>query len=113
MEMDSRLTFDGLDVDVIRKLVAHDDARRELLWLRAREKQDRSSIRSLQRADAALAARMREYEKPALEEHDPRARVRAFQVLHDETYEHWARILTGAPGSCPCGRCRQETSDLG
>lgn len=97
---------DVFDPEVFLLIAEHDDARRELLWLRAREKRDRSSIQCLRRGDPGLAGRMKDYEKAALEEPDPRARAQAFRDLQDETEEHWARILTGRKGNCRCGRCR-------
>jgi hypothetical protein len=102
--MDRPSFREPFDPELVRKLVEHDDARRELLWLRAREKRDRRSIQGLRRADAALAARMQAYEKPALALPDPAARAEAFRVLQDEAEAHWARFLSGK--SCVCGRCR-------
>lgn len=103
--MNGRRPYDHLDPDVVRRIVEHETARRELLWLRAREKRDLASIRSLQRADAELAVRMRAYERSALQVEDPDARVDAFRELHDETFAHWASVLMGDTDPCFCRRC--------
>lgn len=67
----------------LRRVCEHAQTRRDLLWLRAREKEDVRSIESLERADPGLRERMRAFmaeTRPDLIE-DPRRRQRAFARL--------------------------------
>ena len=67
----------------LRRVTTHDQIRRELLWLRAQEKEDVESIESLERADPGLRHRMRAFmaeTRPDLIE-DPRKRRQAFARL--------------------------------
>jgi hypothetical protein len=76
-------------VDKLRRVCEHDETRRELLWLRAQEKEDAQSIASLERADPGLRARMREFmaeTRPDLIE-DPRQRQRAFARLWHRRFD--------------------------
>jgi len=53
-------TDDGSDiVSRLERVIDNPTARRELLWLRAKEKQDEASARSLEKVEPGLATRMR------------------------------------------------------
>ena len=76
-------------IEKLERVCAHDQVRRELLWLRAQEKEDAESIASLERADPELAARMRAFMaewRPDLIE-DPRRRRRAFARLFQRRFD--------------------------
>lgn len=71
------------------RVCEQDETRRELLWLRAQEKEDAESIESLERVDPELRARMRAFmaeRRPDLIE-DPRQRRKAFARLWHERFE--------------------------
>ncbi len=73
---------DGM-TEKLRRVCEHDETRRDLLWLRAQEKEDVESIESLERADPGLRERMRAFmaeSRPDLIE-DRRQRQRAFARL--------------------------------
>jgi hypothetical protein len=73
----------------LRRVYTHDGIRRELLWLRAQEKEDVESIASLERADPGLRDRMRTFmaeTRPDLIE-DPRHRRQAFARLWHRRFE--------------------------
>ncbi len=76
-------------MDKLYRLCAEDQVRRELLWLRAQEKEDAESIASHERADPDLAPRMRAFMaewRPDLIE-DPRRRRRAFARLFRRRFD--------------------------
>ena len=71
------------------RVCEQDETRRELLWLRAQEKEDAESIESLERVDPGLRERMRAFmaeTRPDLIE-DPRQRRKAFARLWHERFE--------------------------
>ncbi len=73
----------------LRRVYSHDQIRRELLWLRAQEKEDVESIESLERADPGLRDRMRSFmaeTRPDLIE-DPRQRRQAFARLWHRRFD--------------------------
>ena len=79
----------GIDLRKYRRMVRDDRARRELLWLRAQEKEDRGAIESLERADPGLRARMERMmrgTRPDLIE-DRRERSAAFAELWHRCYD--------------------------
>src|SRR5262245_8032580 len=88
-------------VEAIHRITSDDKARREWLWIRAHEKEDRWSIRSLERADRGLRARMtqREDYKEAKAIEDPRARREAFGRMLDRMYPEDDDV------PCDCPRC--------
>jgi hypothetical protein len=76
-------------VEKLRRVCAHDQIRRELLWLRAQEKEDAESIDSLERADPGLRERMRAFmaeARPDLIE-NPRQRRKAFARLWHQRFD--------------------------
>ena len=76
-------------IEKLKRVCEHDQTRRELLWLRAQEKEDAESIASLERADPGLGARMRAFiaeTRPDLIE-DPGQRRRAFARLWRRRYD--------------------------
>ena len=81
-----------MDDEWIQKLeraCESDQIRRDLLWLRAQEKEDPESIASLESADPDLRARMRAYmaeKRPDLIE-DPRQRRLAFARLYRQRFD--------------------------
>jgi hypothetical protein len=71
------------------RVCQHDETRRELLWLRAQEKEDAESIESLERVDPGLRERMRAFmaeTRPDLIE-DPRERRKVFARLWHQRFE--------------------------
>jgi hypothetical protein len=77
------------------KVVRDPRARRELIWLRAKEKDDDESVRSLERADPGLRARMRPLEE-TLSPHEfeiSHGRREAYGRLFDQLFEHYASEL--------------------
>jgi len=72
----------------LRRVCEQDETRRELLWLRAQEKEDAESIESLERADPRLRERMRAFmaeTRPDLIE-NPRQRRQAFARLWHQRF---------------------------
>lgn len=92
-------------VEVWDRIARNATLRRELLWLRAREKSDDGEIRSLERIDPELAERMREWELDADLPDDPRARARAFGKHHDERWAEMTEELLLEMIPCGCSRC--------
>lgn len=73
----------------LRRVCEHDEIRRELLWLRAQEKEDAESIESLERVDPRLRERMRAFmaeTRPDLIE-NPRQRREAFARLWHQRFD--------------------------
>lgn len=75
---------------VVRRIVSDAHARRELLWLRAHEKEDVALARELEEIDPGLVDRLRAAgidldDRPA--EH-PRERRERFGQLFDDCYRH-------------------------
>ena len=73
----------------LRRVCEQDEIRRELLWLRAQEKEDTESIESLERADPRLRERMRAFmaeTRPDLIE-NPRQRRQAFARLWHQRFD--------------------------
>jgi hypothetical protein len=82
-----REPFDGL---AYARMIENDHARRELLWLRAQEKEDEWSMRDLERVDPDLVDRLRAAGCD-VEEHPgelPRERSERFGRFYDERL-HW------------------------
>lgn len=73
----------------LRRICEHDQTRRELLWLRAQEKEDAESIASLERADPDLKSRMRAFMTEVRPDQieDPRQRRQAFVRLWRRRFE--------------------------
>ena len=87
-------------VDAVLELICRDtSARRELLWLRAMEKQDRFSIDLLERGDPTLRRRM----TALLEQRglpgpdDPDGQNEVFAAFWHEHFETLAARLARAP----------------
>jgi len=79
----------NFDVRKCKRIVRDDRARRDLLWLRAQEKEDGESIESLERVDPGLRARMEKLmrdTRPDLIE-DRRERSAAFAELWHRRYD--------------------------
>ncbi len=76
-------------MEKLERACAEDETRRDLLWLRAQEKEDDESIESLERVDPGLRARMRAFmaeTRPDLIE-DPRQRRQAFARLWHRRFD--------------------------
>jgi hypothetical protein len=48
-----------MDANIFEKLIADSHARRELLWLRAKERGDERDAREIERVDPSVVARLR------------------------------------------------------
>ena len=76
-------------IEKLQRVCGLDEVRRELLWLRAQQKEDAGSIASLERADPGLRARMRAFmaeSRPDLIE-DPLERRLAFARLYRRRFD--------------------------
>ena len=75
--------------DLLRKMTTDPVARRDLLWLRAKEKDDEESVADLERVDPDLARRMRVFAfiDGAL---DDRKRREAYGLAYDERWRFHA-----------------------
>jgi hypothetical protein len=86
-------------VQATERICAEPKARRELLWLRAMEKEDIETVRFLERVDRSLAPRMRALVEHTLPPHvdldRPRERSEYFGRLYSERFAHHARRLLG------------------
>lgn len=81
------------EVELVDALCRDSDARRELLWLGAREKGDDETVRSLERADPTLTARMRPIAAPIEADPDAWRRREAWaQAWHTRYDAHMARL---------------------
>ena len=81
------------EVELLDALCKDPDARRELLWLRAKEKEDDESLRSLERVDPTLRGRLADVARRVEAEDDDRERSEAWGREWDERYEwHMARL---------------------
>jgi hypothetical protein len=85
---------------VLQKLMADDHARRELLWLRAKEKEDDITARDLERVDPELVRRLRDAGADVSERDYEGARERRerYGRLHDECHERHATRIRAARG---------------
>ncbi len=82
-------------VSALSRIVENDHARRELLWLRAMEKDDTDSARDLERVDPGIPGRLRA-DGVDITVHDdelPRARRERFGRLFDECFQRHAERL--------------------
>jgi hypothetical protein len=72
-----------------------DHARRELLWLRAKEEDDETSARDLERLDPELVERLRAAgaDLAGRADESPSARRERFAQLWDDCYERHRRDL--------------------
>jgi hypothetical protein len=88
-------------VETLERIVANGDARRELLWLRARMKNDDEALQALERTDARIEERLRLAHGAFDEETD-------FGKVYDECLERHARTFAlsdePAPRRRPRGR---------
>ena len=77
----------------VEGIAADDLARRELLWLRAKEKEDEVLARDLERADPGLVSRLSEAgcDLEGCADEEPRDRRERFGRLWDDRYEWHAR----------------------
>jgi hypothetical protein len=81
---------------VIDVICTDDVARRELLWLRAKQKGDAEVVALLEGVDPELVDRMREVERSVGAEDDDRARRAAYGRAWDECFQrHAARLAEG------------------
>ena len=81
------------EIELLDALCRDPDARRELLWLRAREKGDDDAARALERADPMLRRRLRPIAAPIDAEPDERARREAWSRAWDARYDaHMGRL---------------------
>jgi hypothetical protein len=87
-------------VAILELICGDTSARRELLWLRAIEKQDKISIELLERADPTLRRRMTALlaQRGLPGPDDPRRRKEAFAAFWHEHFEALAARLVEAPG---------------
>jgi hypothetical protein len=83
------------DPALLAKVIGDDRARRELLWLRAKEKEDERSVRDLERVDPDLLDRLRsagcDLEDHAAEH--PRDRRERFARLWHERFDWHIQTL--------------------
>ncbi|MBI4700970.1 MAG: hypothetical protein HY744_07395 [Deltaproteobacteria bacterium] len=88
------------------RICGDDQARRELLWLRAHESGDGRAAELLERIDPTLRERMRsveaEYLARGFELDSPESRRHGYGRMYDDCYRRHARRLLGAPASGPC-----------
>lgn len=82
-----------------RRFVGDDRRRREWLWLRAREKEDVTSLESLARADPELPARMRAIDDELGKLVDARERREAYGRALDERTPRMPEV------ACACASC--------
>lgn len=106
--MPSRMTAASCKRDeaylrAFRALVEDPRARREWLWLRAREKDDAESLECLARADPELPARMAAIDAEFGAIADPRARREAYGRKLDLRSAH----LESRRVACDCEDCRR------
>jgi hypothetical protein len=84
-------------VEALVRICDDAEARRELLWLRAMEKDDEESARDLERIDPGLLARMmplvEEYLERGNELDGWRERREGYGQLHDERFRYHALRL--------------------
>jgi len=86
------------DWQVIDVICQDDGARRELLWLRAKEKGDAEVVALLEGVDPGLLERMRDVESSIRDEPDDRRRSAAYARAWDECFQrHAARLEQGSP----------------
>jgi hypothetical protein len=97
-------TFD-YDFDLalaLERICAVPRVRRELLWLRAKEKEDHRSVRDLERAEPGLKEEMAELVAGFVARGErldtAAARREGFGKLQDERFAYWARVLGCGPG---------------
>jgi len=93
----------------LEAICADDEARRELLWLRAKQNDDESSIRALERIDPGLPDRL-SWASARFESWRPMLRwsrdaEHAWGKIYDVCFDAHAARLTGRP-VCGCGECR-------
>jgi hypothetical protein len=90
----------------LRLLLEDPRARRDWLWLRAREKGDVESLLGLERADPGLPARMDRCDALARSIADPRSRRDVYGVMAD-------RLSIDAGGiCCECPACRRRPDGM-
>jgi hypothetical protein len=86
--------MDDLDAEIIRMMCEDTTTRRELLWLRAKEKEDHETVADLERIDPNLAERMRDVEATIGDELDDRKRREAYAQAWHQRYDHHATRLS-------------------
>ncbi len=86
------------DLRVLEKIVADADARRELLWLRAHEKEDEDEARALERTDPGIVARLKAAGFDIGDDPDevPRMRRERFARLWHDCYDRHAEAARAA-----------------
>lgn len=84
-----------LDITAFERIVADDHARRELLWLRAKEKEDEETVRGLEAVDPRLVGRLLAAGADIEERSDEGKweRRERFGRVYDECYERHAERL--------------------
>jgi len=87
------------DWQVIDVICQDDGARRELLWLRAKQKGDAEVVSLLEGVDPDLVERMREVERAIGDEPDVRRRYEAYGRAWDECFRRHAVRLAGGTRS--------------
>jgi hypothetical protein len=85
---------------IFEKLVADTRARRELLWLRAKEKGDEGAAADLERMDPEIISRLREagLDLDGSPNERREARRERFGRLSDERFEHHVAIIASEMG---------------
>jgi hypothetical protein len=91
----------------LARILRDDRARREWLWLRAREKEDDESLRCLERADRDLPSRMAACDAEVGAIDDPRARKEAYGRLLDERLPRFNDV------DCGCRECARKPAGAG
>jgi hypothetical protein len=92
MNRQDETSADGMEQEVARmhRICSTPRLRRELLWLRAKEKEDEESVESLERTDPDLRNRMTRLldERGISSMTDPERRRQALRDLWDERFDN-------------------------
>ena len=84
-----------MDTRIFEKLISDPQARRELLWLRAKEKGDHGDARDIERVDPGVVARLRvaRFDVDVRPDDEHRGRRERFGCMMDERQEqHMDRL---------------------
>lgn len=100
---------------IVRKIAADPHARRELLWLRAREKEDLAMARDLEEIDPGLLERLRAAGVDLTERPDelPHQRRERFSRLSDECYRRHELAVESASRRHACASQSSSLLHLG
>jgi hypothetical protein len=87
-----------MDVHIFERIVRNVDARRELLWLRAKEKEDDEAAFDLERIDPGIIERLRASGADIEERQSEGSRERRdrYGLAYDECFERHARDARAA-----------------